>query len=105
MRNVGEKILTENSEYADLKNQIQEIALEFPYYGYRQITAELQNRGYVVNHKRILRLMLQEKLLCHKRKFKPVTTECRGRALICGPSLSSLSAPTLISSQSEIFHH
>ena len=71
----SENILTENSEYPDLKNQIQEIALEFPYYGYRRITAELQNRGYVVNHKRVLRLMRQERLLCHKRKFKPVTTE------------------------------
>ena len=27
----------------DLKNQIQEIALEFPGYGYRRITAELRN--------------------------------------------------------------
>jgi len=71
----SENILTENSEYPDLKNQIQEIALEFPYYGYRRITAELQNRGYVVNHKRVLRLMRQERLLCHKRKFKPVTTD------------------------------
>jgi len=50
-------------------------ALEFPYYGYRRITAELQNRGYAVNHKRVLRLMRQEKLLCYKKKFKPVTTD------------------------------
>lgn len=71
----SEKILTANSEYPDLKNQIQEIALEFPYYGYRRITAKLQNRSYAVNHKRVLRLMRQERLLCPKRKFKPVTTE------------------------------
>ena len=70
----SEKIPAENSESSDLINQIQEIALEFPYYGYRRITAELQNRSYAVNHKRVLRLMRQEKLLCHKKKFKPVTT-------------------------------
>ena len=64
-----------DSEYSDLINQIQAIALEFPCYGYRRITAELQNRGYVVNHKRVLKLMHQEKLLCHKKKFKPVTTD------------------------------
>ena len=49
--------------------------MEFPYYGYRRITAELQNRGYAVNHKRVLSLMRQEKLLCYKKKFKPVTTD------------------------------
>ena len=71
----SEKIPAENSESSDLIDQIQEIALEFPYYGYRRITAELQNRSYAVNHKRVLRLMRQEKLLCHKKKFKPITTD------------------------------
>jgi len=64
-----------NSEYVALKDQIQEIALEFPGYGYRRITAELQHRGYAVNHKRVLRLMRQDNLLCLKKKFKPVTTD------------------------------
>jgi putative transposase len=59
----------------DLKNQIQEIALEFPGYGYRRMTAELQNRSYAVNHKRVLGLMRQDNLLCLKKKFKPVTTD------------------------------
>jgi transposase InsO family protein len=58
-----------------LRDQIQDIALEFPRYGYRRITAELQYRGYAVNHKRVLRLMRQDNLLCLKRKFKPVTTD------------------------------
>jgi len=64
-----------NSEYVALKDQIQEIALEFPGSGYRRITAELQHRGYAVNHKRVLRLMRQDNLLCLKKKFKPVTTD------------------------------
>jgi transposase InsO family protein len=58
-----------------LRIQIQEIALEFPCYGYRRITAELQYRGYAVNHKRVLRFMRQGNLLCLKRRFKPVTTD------------------------------
>ena len=62
-------------EDMDLRNQIQEIALEFPGYGYRRITAELRNRGYKVNHKHVLRLMRQDNLLCIKKKFKPVTTD------------------------------
>ena len=72
---VEKKIPAENSESSDLINQIQEMTLEFPFYGYRRITAELQNRGYTVNHKRVLRLMRQEKLLCHRKLFKPVTTD------------------------------
>lgn len=59
----------------DLKDQIQEISLEFPGYGYRRITAELHNRGYCINHKHVLRLMREDNLLCLKRKFKPVTTD------------------------------
>ena len=59
----------------DLKNQIQEIALEFPGYGYRRMTAELRYRGYVVNHKRVLDLMRQDNLLCLKKRFKPITTD------------------------------
>ena len=59
----------------DLKNQIQAIALEFPGYGYRRITAELQNLGYAVNHKRVLGVMRQDNLLCLKKKFKLITTD------------------------------
>jgi len=70
-----EEISSENGEYLDLVGQIQEIASEFTCYGYRRITAELRNRGHAVNHKRVLKIMRQEKLLCHKKRFKPVTTD------------------------------
>jgi putative transposase len=40
-----------------LANEIHELWLEMPYYGYRRITAELQRREYNINHKRVLRLM------------------------------------------------
>jgi transposase InsO family protein len=59
----------------DLRNQIQEIALEFTGYGYRRMTAELQNRGFEVNRKCVLRLMRQDNLLCKKKRFKPITTD------------------------------
>jgi putative transposase len=74
-RKQPEIVLYENSENMDLKDQIQEIALEFPGYGYRRITVELQNRSNAVNHKRVLKLMRQDNLLCLKKKFKPVTTD------------------------------
>ncbi len=49
----------------DIKDQIQKIVLKFPEYGYRRVTTELRNRGYVVNHKRVLRIMRDNNnLLC-----------------------------------------
>ena len=36
-----------------LRDALQRIALEFPSYGWRRMTAELQRRGWAVNHKRV----------------------------------------------------
>ena len=48
--------------------------LEFPGYGYRRVTKELYRRGWAVNHKRFLRVMRQESLLCQiKRRFRSTT--------------------------------
>ncbi len=52
----------------DLRDQIQRIALQWPSYGYRRITAELKRRGKVVNRKRVLRLLRQDNLLCLRKK-------------------------------------
>ena len=46
--------------------------------GYRYITHQLRRDGIVVNHKRVLRLMRQDNLLCLRRKpFVPQTTDTR----------------------------
>lgn len=57
-----------------LRDELQKIALEFPAYGYRRITPELDKRGYRVNHKRVLRLMRADNLLCLRRKRSFVRT-------------------------------
>jgi putative transposase len=44
----------------ELRDQMQKVALESPAYGYRRITAELQQRGFSVNHKRVLRMLRQD---------------------------------------------
>ena len=41
----------------DIDLKIKEIAQKFPEFGYRRVTKELKRRGYVVNHKRVLRVM------------------------------------------------
>jgi putative transposase len=49
--------------------------LKFSGYGYRRVTAELCRRGWAVNHKRILRIMREESLLCQLRPRFKVTTD------------------------------
>jgi putative transposase len=58
-----------------LRDALQRVALEFPSYGWPRLTRELARRGWVVNHKRVYRLMREDNLLClRKRKFV-VTTD------------------------------
>lgn len=62
-----------------LRDHIQRTALEFPAYGYRRITAHLQRAGVVVNHKRVLRLMREDNLLCLRhRRFVATTDAAHG---------------------------
>lgn len=58
-----------------IRDVIQGIALEFPYYGYRRITHEMHRRGQQVNHKRVLRIMREDNLLCVRKKFRITTTD------------------------------
>jgi putative transposase len=60
----------------DLRDEIQQIALEWPCYGWRRVQAELERRGWVVNHKRVRRIMREDNLLClRRRKFVVQTTD------------------------------
>lgn len=57
-----------------LRSLIQQVALAWPCYGYRRITAELNRRGHRVNRKRVLRLMREDNLLVlRKRRFVHTT--------------------------------
>ena len=44
-------------EETAVRDLIQQVALENRFYGYRRVAKELFDRGIVVNHKRVLRLM------------------------------------------------
>lgn len=52
----------------ELRARIQLIALEMSAYGYRRMTHELRRQGVLVNHKRVLRLMREDNLLCLRNK-------------------------------------
>jgi transposase InsO family protein len=63
----------------DLRDAIQRIALEWPSYGRPRITRELRRRGWVVNAKRVYRLLREDNLLCvRKRRFVVTTNSNHG---------------------------
>jgi len=58
-------------KYAELKDVINQIFHQNKgRYGYRRITTELHNRGYVINHKTVQKLMKQLGLKCEIRRRK-----------------------------------
>jgi len=59
-----------------VRSTIQRIVVEHRRrYGYRRVWKELRDRGMVVNHKRLLRLMREDNLLALQRKQFVVTTD------------------------------
>ena len=69
------KPVAENVAEMELGDAIQKLAVEMPAYGYRRITAGLRRAGWVVNHKRVLRLMRADNLLCLRRRAFVRTTD------------------------------
>jgi transposase InsO family protein len=65
-------------EETGLRDAIQRLALTHRHYGYRRIAALLGREGWQANHKRVLRLMREDNLLClRKAAFVPATTDSR----------------------------
>lgn len=66
----------------DLRDAIQRIALAWPSYGRPRITEQLRRQGWVVNPKRVYRMMREDNLLCiRKRKFVVTTDSNHGRKI------------------------
>jgi putative transposase len=83
----GPKEAAESDADLALREKIQAVALEMSAYGYRRITAELRRRGVEANHKRVLRLMREDNLLClGKRKF--IRTTDSNHSLATYPNLA-----------------
>lgn len=63
-----------NGYDANIADKINEIALEFPSYGYRRVTAALAREDMIVNHKKVYRIMKSENILCKiRRSFRKTT--------------------------------
>lgn len=79
----------------EIRDEMQRIAVESPAYGYRRITAELQKRGVAINHKRVLRMMREDNLLCVRRRKFVVTTDSRHNLPVY-PNLAGRITPTVM---------
>ena len=79
----------------EIRDQMQKVALESPAYGYRRITAELRQRGFAVNHKRVLRMMHEDDLLCVRRRAFVATTDSRHNLPVY-PNLACRMSPAAI---------
>ena len=65
-------------EETALRDVVQRQAVAHRHYGYRRVTALVRRDGWAVNHKRVLRLMRTDNLLCLRRRaFVPATTDSR----------------------------
>jgi transposase InsO family protein len=81
-------------EETELRDAIQRLVLDHRHDGYRRITALLRREGRLVNHKRVLRLMRDDNLLCVRRAaFVPTTTDSR-HAWPVYPNLARQLRPT-----------
>jgi putative transposase len=58
-----------------LKGRIETLCLEFPRYGYRRVTAQLHREGLPINHKKVLKIMKANDLLCRPQKRWVRTTQ------------------------------
>ena len=77
----------------DLRDVVQRLALAHRAYGYRRIGALLRREGRVVNHKRLVRMMRDDNLLCLRRAaFRPATTDSDHRWRVC-PNLARRTRP------------
>lgn len=66
------------AEETALRDEIQRLAIAHRFYGYRRIGALLKRAGWLVNHKRVARILKEDNLLClRKPVFKPATTDSR----------------------------
>ncbi len=65
------------AEAVALRDAIEKLILDFPGYGYRRVTHALQRAGWKVNHKRVLRIMREESLLCQIKRHFVHTTDSR----------------------------
>ena len=94
------KPASKNGYDTDLADRINEIALQFPSYGYIRVTEALRREDMIVNHKKVYRIMKSENILSKiRRSFKKTTNSSHG--LLRYPNLTKGIMPLRVN---EIWH-
>jgi len=70
-----------------LIDRVGDLCLEFPRYGYRRVTKQLHREGFIVNHKKVARIMRERNWSCRPRRRKWVTTTDSNHGLPIYPNL------------------
>jgi putative transposase len=81
-------IILKQKQEADLKDRIERIICDQPGYGYRPVTHQLKKDGYIINHKRVLRIMRENALLRPVRKRSFIATTNSEHAYTRYPNLT-----------------
>ena len=71
-----------------LIDRIGDICLEFPRYGYRRVTKQLQREGWAVNHKKVARIMRERNWSCRPRKKRWLVTTNSNHGFPVYPNLT-----------------
>ena len=83
-------------EETAVRDIVQCLSLDHPFYGYRRVTALMRQAGWAVNHKRVQRIRQSDNLLCVTgRTFRPPTTDSRHRFTVY-PNLARRMVPTAV---------
>jgi putative transposase len=91
------------AEETGLRDRLQGLALAHRHYGYRRLGPLLRREGWAVNHKRVLRLLREDNLLClRKGAFVPATTDSRHGWKVW-PNLARRLVPTTTNQPSGAF--
>jgi transposase InsO family protein len=61
----------------DLRDRIEAICVEFARYGYRKVTEQLKREHWLINHKKVLRIMRESDLLCQIKRRCVKTTDSK----------------------------
>ena len=88
-----EKPAGQSTQDATIVERMGEICAEFPCYGYRRVTAQLNREGLIVNHKKVMRVMKEQGLTVRARRHFVATTDSNHDGPIF-PNLAKDFAPT-----------
>jgi len=78
----------DKASHQALIDRIGDICLEFPGYGYRRVTKQLHREGWIINHKKVARIMREKGWACRPRKKKWVVTTNSSHGLPIYPNLT-----------------